>query len=100
MAELESKVEKDFVKIAMLDYSSIAFKFKREAIKGGADRLIFTPSGHSFFIEFKRPGGSGVISPHQLEFRSMMKEFNERVYFVDSLKAALNILKLEIEVYG
>lgn len=53
MAELESKIERDFVKIAMQKYNCIAFKFKMEGIKGGADRLIFTPSGHSFFLSLK-----------------------------------------------
>ena len=98
MAELEKSIEDKFVKLAMQIYFCIAFKFKREGIKGGADRLIFTPSGHSFFIEFKRPGGKP--SAHQLEFKEMMKEFNKKVYFCWSLKEALDILKSEIELHG
>jgi len=98
MAELEKSIEDKFVKIAMLEYSSIAFKFKRDGIKGGPDRLIFTPTGGSFFIEFKRPGGK--VSPHQEDFKSMMKLVNVRVYFAWSLKDAIKILKKEIQRHG
>jgi len=94
MAVLESKIEKDFVKKAMQEYSCIAFKFKREGIKGGSDRLIFCPNGHSFFIEFKRPGG--IISPHQEEFKLMMIEFSKKVYYCYTFKEAIEALKFEL----
>lgn len=94
MKLLESKIENDFVKKAMQEFSCIAFKFKREGIKGGADRLIFCPNGHSFFIEFKRP--KGIVSEHQRDFKFMMKEFSKPVYFAYSLEQAIEYLKFEL----
>lgn len=94
MAKLEIEIENKFVDIAMQEYSCIAFKFKREGIKGGADRLIFCPNGHSFFIEFKRPTGS--ISAHQREFAEMMEAFTKPVYFAWSLEQAIEYLEFEL----
>ncbi len=94
MVLLEIDIENEFVNIAMRDYSCIAFKFKREGIKGGSDRLIFCPNGHSFFIEFKRP--KGIISEHQKDFATMMEEFSKPVYFAYSLDQAIEFLKYEL----
>lgn len=96
MAKLEINIELEFVNIALQKYGCIAFKFKREAIKGGSDRLVFCPKGHSFFIEFKRPVGS--VSEHQIEFGEMMDiNFNKKVYFCFSLDDALNVLQHELQ---
>lgn len=95
MAKLEIDIEKEFVKIALSDYASLAVKYKKVGSKGGADRQIFCPAGHTFFIEFKRP--KGIISPHQEEFRDMMERYSKRTWFCNSLEKALRVLRLELE---
>jgi len=96
MAQLESKIENDFVDKALKEYGCLAFKFKREAIKGGSDRLIFCPQGRTFFIEFKRSGG--IISEHQKDFKSMMELMNKKVYFCYSLNQAIKVLEAELKL--
>jgi len=95
VSELEKSVEDKFVKIAMQDYRCLALKFKHHGKKGGADRIIFCPNGHTFFIELKRPSG-GEISEHQIQFKKDMEDFNKKVYFCDSLELALKILECEL----
>lgn len=100
MVELESKVENDFHKIAWLEYKCLTFKFKRDGVKGGSDRLIFLPNGHSFFIEFKRPGRVGGVSEHQYDFEKLVANVNKKVYYCRTIQEAREALEYEIENYG
>lgn len=96
---LEIKVEEDFHKIAWLEYKCLTFKFKKVGSKGGSDRLIFLPNGHSFFIEFKRPSG-GIISAHQIEFGELVSKVNKTVYYCNTVAEARKALEYEIKHYG
>lgn len=100
MATLEIDVEEEFHRIAWLEYRCLTFKFKKVGTKGGSDRLLFLENGHSFFIEFKRPGRVGGISEHQLEFEQLVTNVNKKVYYCQTIQEAREALEYEIENFG
>lgn len=89
MAVLESKVEKDIVKMAKgLGYW--VCKFTSPALAGVPDRM-FIRNGRVVFIEIKRPGNA----PTKLQEIRMrdMEAHGAEVHWVDNVEAARAILR-------
>jgi len=52
---------------------------------GVPDRLVILPGGRTHFVEFKRPGGGGSLSPKQVLWRRRLHRLGCNVHVIDSV---------------
>lgn len=71
---LEREIEKYLVK-SVQAVGGKAYKFVSPSNRGVSDRVVCLPSGKTWFIELKRPGGK--LSPLQQIFASDMRAMNQ-----------------------
>lgn len=67
----------------------------RFAVVGYPDRLFISPSGHTIFIEFKRPGE--VPEPIQSYRIRTLKARNIPAYWTDNYVGAISILRAALD---
>ena len=85
MQVLESKIERDFVRL-LTTYSILSIKLRLTGERGWPDRLVLIPGGHPVFIEFKRPGQA--LRSLQLHRHKILRTLGYDVkIFDDAIKA-------------
>ena len=89
----ELKEENRFVEEAAIQLDCWAIKFKHEKVKGGPDRIILIKNRKPIFIEFKRPDGKGIVSPHQIEYMAQIEDFGYSCYVCETWQEAIKVLK-------
>jgi hypothetical protein len=89
----ESALEAAFAKHAR-EQGCLCYKFLSPGHRGVPDRIIICPSGHLFFIEFK--SRSGRLSPWQSRAIARLRGQGQRVYIIDNLEDAKDVLAREI----
>lgn len=67
-----------------------AVKLEKNGNKGIPDYQFIRRGGRSIFVEFKRPGGGGVISPEQQFWADFLGDSH---FFVDSVERFLLVIK-------
>jgi hypothetical protein len=86
---LEAKIEE-----AVCNYAKskgfLAYKFTSPNRAAVPDRLFILPSGHMFFIEFKREGQKPTIP--QAREHARLRQQNVQVYVVDSIDQGKDII--------
>jgi len=74
----------------------LAYKFKSPANRGVPDVLFITPTGQTFYVEFKRPPikgkKSGELSPLQINTLRKFKKQGVSVYVCDNFEYFKNII--------
>lgn len=87
---LEKKIEE-----AVCDYAKargfLAYKFNSVNRAAVPDRLFILPSGHMFFIEFKRAGQKPTV-PQERE-HARLRQQNVQVYVVDDIQQGKDIIE-------
>lgn len=79
---LESGLENRFRNLVKSS-GGIALKIICLGINGIPDRLVLR-AGQAWFVELKRPGGKGVISPIQKWCHNHLQLFGFKVHIIDS----------------
>ena len=85
----EAKIERYFCQRAV-ELGVYVRKFVSPGNRGVPDRLVISPEGEVFFIEFKAP--NGVLSKYQHLEISRIELNKVKVHIVDSLEKALEVL--------
>jgi hypothetical protein len=93
--ELESSIEKKVVAYAKAQDVMVR-KMNGMSYAGWPDRLMITPSGRHFYIEFKRPGGK--LSPRQEALIGELRARSVVVYVVDDAGRGKAIIDAELTV--
>lgn len=52
---------------------------------GIPDRLVIMPGGRVHFVEFKRPGGGGSLTPKQDLWRKRLGQLGCNIHIIDSV---------------
>jgi hypothetical protein len=89
MNKSEKKLESDCCKIARAK-GLAAVKLEKNGHKGIPDRLFIKQGGQSIFVEFKRPDGSGIVSPEQKVWAEFIGESH---FFCSSVEEFQKILE-------
>lgn len=79
---LEKDIEKRVCDYAK-DNNILVYKFTSPQRAAVPDRLLILPSGHSFFIEFKREGQKPT--PAQEREHARLRGHNVQVYVIDNV---------------
>lgn len=79
---LEKQIEKHVCDYAR-SQGFLAYKFTSPARAAVPDRLMVTPHGHVFFIEFKKEGAK--ITPAQEREHQLLRSKGIVVYVVDNV---------------
>ena len=82
--QLEKQIERNVCDYAH-DAGMLVYKFTSPARAAVPDRLLVTPQGTTFFIEFKREGVKPT--PQQAREHDRLRGHNVMVFVVDSTKA-------------
>ena len=82
--QLEKQIERNVCDYAH-DAGMLVYKFTSPARAAVPDRLLVTPQGTTFFIEFKREGAKPT--PQQVREHDRLRGHNVMVFVVDSTKA-------------
>ena len=96
MRILESTLEKRVCGLA-LQRGVIGLKLNVHGQTGWPDRLFLIPGGRPLFIEFKRPGGKGVLSPKQIHIHSILRAAGYQVEIHDNVIFALHDIEKALE---
>lgn len=83
---LEAKLEEQIFQ-TVESLGGMAIKLYSPGVRGRSDRLIILPGGRMFFIEIKRPGGRGRVSPHQVKFINDVRKLGVPAYVIDTFDA-------------
>jgi len=77
--DVESKVRK-----YARDRGFLVYKFTDPTQAGVPDRILISPQGHLFFVEFKAPGKKPRAN--QLAEHKRLQEHGQHVYVIDSVE--------------
>lgn len=81
MSDLESKIEKYFVKKTK-ENKSVAFKFVSPGTRGVPDRLVLRWDGGIEFVELKKEGEQ--LRPSQKVIKKLLERYGQTVTVIDT----------------
>ena len=88
MKREERKLEVECCMIAR-KFGLAAVKLEKNGNKGIPDYLFIKRGGRSLYVEFKRPGGGGVVSPEQQFWADFLGDSH---VFEDSVEEFANVI--------
>lgn len=88
MKKEERKLEVECCNIAR-KFGLAAVKLEKNGNKGIPDYLFIKRGGRSLYVEFKRPGGGGVVSAEQRFWADFLGDSH---VFVDSVGCFANVI--------
>lgn len=91
---LEAKIEEKVCTYAK-ERGCLVYKFTSPARSAVPDRLMITPTGRTFFIEFKRTGAKPT--PAQDREHARLRNQNVAVYVVDDIDQGKRYVDLMVE---
>ena len=89
----EAKIE-DKSRKAAIAAGCLCYKFTSPSNRSVPDRLFITPTGRTFYVEFKAPGKKPT--PLQALTIDKMRKHNASVYVCDNYEQFLGILDIEL----
>lgn len=93
MKHLEKEIEDEYVLWAYTK-GVLAKKFIDQGDTSAPDRICLCKGGHTFFIEFKKPGEDATVA--QKIYHKELRSWGYNVYTCDNLKKAIDVTLKEI----